>query len=571
MTSESEREDSISQKETRTKTKAKRRNNARYTKKDFEKTERNQNEMEIEQERIKRKKNPSGSEDEGKISKKTRDCISLNDETEEKIGKPIVKSFKTIVVNKEIIEIEDLDETSDPVEENISYVNVNPKMNTCPAEIETKLSFGGNKGELNDGENKKDEPTSDRNNSMIDYTIFAKGKNTNITKQNPIKIQSEIHKAVGRRIEVRKSGDSLRICCTNEAQRRAMRMRTTIGGFEVSYSDPYKKTPENDNMRKGIIFGVDFELSDEEICKEIGASSVRRIKKKIGGREIETAQILILYKNELPPYVLIGWRRHRVDKFVPDPIRCYQCQRYGHKANTCNGQEKCGICSKRHNVKECPEKNKSTEEKESKCPNCGGKHSASYRGCPKFKIAKQITRIQFSSESKMTYAEAIKKQEDRERRKNENSIPAENDSQHPSLDKNVVKIPDQSIRTEIERRPEDRTLTSASGNLTQEAVGGGREDHRSPPDKPHERNELKSTTIADDGPMNEETPSKLYESHEIMDNDSTVSFSRKALLSFLRRCSEETRTNKNKDEILQSILVLIKDLISFTDLSSGYQ
>ena len=274
--------------------------------------------------------------------------------------------------------------------------------------------------------------------TTIDYTIFAKGKHTNITKQNPIKIQSEINEAVGRRIEVRKSGDSLRICCTSEAQRRAMRLRTTIGGFEVSYSDPYKKTTINDDMKKGIIFGVDFELSDEEICEEIGANSVRRIKKKIGGREIKTAQILTFFKDELPPYVLIGWRRHRVDKYVPDPIRCYQCQRYGHKANTCNGQEKCGICSKRHNAKECPEINKSTEEKESKCPNCGGKHSASYRGCPKFKIAREITTIQFTSDSKMTYAEAIKKQEEKARRKIENSTPAGIDPQHPPLGRNSL-------------------------------------------------------------------------------------------------------------------------------------
>ena len=53
---------------------------------------------------------------------------------------------------------------------------------------------------------------------------------------------------------MRKSGDSLRICCTSEAQRRAMLLRTTFGGFEVSYSDPYKKTTMNDDVKNGIIF-----------------------------------------------------------------------------------------------------------------------------------------------------------------------------------------------------------------------------------------------------------------------------------------------------------------------------
>ena len=60
-----------------------------------------------------------------------------------------------------------------------------------------------------------------------------------------------------------------------------------------------------------------------------------------------------------------------------------------------NDRDKCCICSKRHNAKACPEINKSVEEKESKCPNCGVKHSASYRSCPKFKIAKEVTTSQF--------------------------------------------------------------------------------------------------------------------------------------------------------------------------------
>ena len=209
--------------------------------------------------------------------------------------------------------------------------------------------------------------------------------------------------------QINKSGDSLRIGCINEAERRKIKSKVTIADFEVTYSDPYKKDKNEGLIKKGIIFRVDLDFSEEEICEEIGAKSVKRIIKKIGGKEIKTAQVLVIFEQELPEQVMIGWRRHRVEIFIPDPIRCYQCQRYGHKASACNGYEKCSICSNRHNVKECPEKTKGMEEKESKCPNCGGKHSASYRGCPNFKIAKEITKIQFSSETKMSYADAIKK------------------------------------------------------------------------------------------------------------------------------------------------------------------
>ena len=408
LTSDSEREGSSSQKETRTKTKARRRNNARYTKKDFEKTEKSHNDMEIEQERNKKKKNLSESDEERVPNKKTKDCLSLNEEpkeTKETSGKPIVKSFKTILVNKEIIEVEDLDETNDPVEDNVSYMNANSRLAACSTDTESKLNISEikdqNKGDSTEEGSKQNEPTVEtekrinsqaetiRNNAQkineinfkvdesenntnrnqgnksidVDYTIFAKGKNTNITKQNRIKIQAELNGVVGRRIQVNKSGDSLRIGCVNEAERRKIKSKATIADFEVTYSDPYKKDKNEERIKKGIIFQVDPDFSEEEVCEEIGAKSVKRIIKKIGGKEIKTAQMLVIFEQELPKQVMIGWRRHRVEIFIPDPIRCYQCQRYGHKASACNGYEKCSICSNRHNVKECPEKTKGMEER----------------------------------------------------------------------------------------------------------------------------------------------------------------------------------------------------------------
>ena len=47
---------------------------------------------------------------------------------------------------------------------------------------------------------------------------------------------------------------------------------------------------------------------------------------------------------------------------------------------------------------------------DTKCANCGGEHPASYCSCPKFKAAKKITKIQAPAPTRITYAEAARRQ-----------------------------------------------------------------------------------------------------------------------------------------------------------------
>jgi hypothetical protein len=123
---------------------------------------------------------------------------------------------------------------------------------------------------------------------------------------------------------------------------------------------------------------------------------------------MDTAQVLLTYYDYLPDRIKIGWDSYRVREFIPDPMRCMKCQQYaGHKAANCRAPQKCPICAGPHAFERCPQAAPDREaERQPRCPNCNGAHSAAYRGCPAFKKAKEIVQIKFTE--KISYADAVR-------------------------------------------------------------------------------------------------------------------------------------------------------------------
>ena len=208
-------------------------------------------------------------------------------------------------------------------------------------------------------------------------------------------------------------------------------------------------------------------------------------------------------------------------RYIPDLIRCLRCQRWEHDANSCCiGNEKCAIFSKQHNVRECPEKEKENEQRELKCTNCGGKHATSYKRCAKFKIANEVTKIQFNSGTKMIYiyAEAIKKRHSEiELKENNNQIKANNGNR-----------PSKSNQSSL--------LSSESGIKIIVTVTRTRKDSVEPKAQP---------------PSSEQQGEK---------NNEIVMIPKKIFIRFMNRCSEESENVNKKQCFIQTPLGGISNL-----------
>ena len=191
--------------------------------------------------------------------------------------------------------------------------------------------------------------------------VYIKGSHRNITRVNADQVQKEVSEILQRHVHMEKVGESLRIFCKNEKEKARMMAQKDISDSKVKVTEPYTRLLTKYTPR-GIIFDVDLDMEDEEISAATSVVTAKRIEKTISGQRKRTGQVIVTFEGEeLPEFKYMGWRRFRIQKYIPEPIRCYKCQHYGHKAITCKQQEKCPICAGKHNTKNCDKVSKEPE------------------------------------------------------------------------------------------------------------------------------------------------------------------------------------------------------------------
>ena len=94
------------------------------------------------------------------------------------------------------------------------------------------------------------------------------------------------------------------------------------------------------NTSKGIIRcpALSRVTSDDikEGMVEQGVTDVRRITvRRDGETKLTNTYVLTFNSPNLPTVVKIGFLQVKVDVYIPNPLRCYHCQVFGHHENKC--------------------------------------------------------------------------------------------------------------------------------------------------------------------------------------------------------------------------------------------
>ena len=149
------------------------------------------------------------------------------------------------------------------------------------------------------------------------------------------------------------------------------------------------------NSSRGVIFCPDLaDMEDEETATglyESGVAGARRIRTKNGGALVPPHSIILAFDSaDLPKEVHVGYEVLKVRPYVPSPMRCFRCLRFGHTRDYCKGKSTCGTCaSVEHTSDVCTAETP-------KCVNCDESqtpHSAFSPSCPALQKEKDILTI----------------------------------------------------------------------------------------------------------------------------------------------------------------------------------
>jgi len=166
---------------------------------------------------------------------------------------------------------------------------------------------------------------------------------------------------------------------------------------------------------RGVIYGIPTDVPVDKIKSAIEGSKVVGAKRLQYGKNKErkdSLSVMIQFDEErMPERIKIGYVSYQVRPYVPPPLRCFKCQKYGHVSAVCRGNLRCARCGGEHEYGKCDVGAKV------KCCNCGGEHSAGFGGCKVHKHAVEIQNVRITEG--VTYAEAAKKVKRNEQRQGE--------------------------------------------------------------------------------------------------------------------------------------------------------
>ena len=191
-----------------------------------------------------------------------------------------------------------------------------------------------------------------------------------LSKLSPFAVDKAIKCAVGTVTSVRRLRKGDLLLEVTSAASRCLNKLDNLAGCPVTAS-PHRTL----NSFKGVIRCRPLvDCDKEETLNELQSQGVTDIyniltKDDSGGRRNTNTFIITFKASSVPKHIKIGYLRVLVELYIPNPLRCFNCQKFGHSKNACKGREICAKCGQAEHAKN-PCSN------EYKCTNCSASHAA---------------------------------------------------------------------------------------------------------------------------------------------------------------------------------------------------
>ena len=232
-------------------------------------------------------------------------------------------------------------------------------------------------------------PIDTTSSSWPRFLVIESTDERSLSKLSPFAIQKGFVALAGEPLTIKKlsSGRILVEFARKAHSDNMLRSRDFVG-------IPIKVSPHNSlNSSKGVIRSRELEhCTETEMItnlKSQGVVAVKRITIRRNGEMILTNTFILTFNTPtLPKTIKAGYLVFTIDPFIPNPLRCFKCQRFGHHKDNCKRQETCVRCgTEGHDAED------SQCVSEPRCINCQGKHSANAKVCPKWLVERDIQSV----------------------------------------------------------------------------------------------------------------------------------------------------------------------------------
>jgi hypothetical protein len=166
---------------------------------------------------------------------------------------------------------------------------------------------------------------------------------------------------------------------------------------------PVKITPHRSlNSCKGVTRCRDLrDCSDEEVLEALNHEGVTQmmlnLTKNNGSAIPSNTFVLTFNRPTLQQSVKAAYLHIPVEPFIPNPLRCFNCQKFGHRKSSRHHNAICSRCGNEGH-------SDSDYQQQPRCVNCSNPHPSFSKECPEW--IKQRVIIQIKNKRNISFSEA---------------------------------------------------------------------------------------------------------------------------------------------------------------------
>ena len=234
--------------------------------------------------------------------------------------------------------------------------------------------------------------------------IESKNKEKPVTSLSPFVIEKQIESMIGTAKSVKKlKNGTLLVETTRKSQTENLKKQTSFFGVPVEVTE-HKSLNSSKGIIRNPILRAETEENILEYLKPQGVTHVKRFTIRKNNAIVNTNTLLLTFNSVVTPKTLkIFYQIIIVELYVPNPLRCFNCQKFGHHESNCPADlgsvcEKCGKGNHDHLTSQCQNK--------AQCVNCGENHMSRSSDCDVWKKEKEVMKIKVTQ--RLTYPEARK-------------------------------------------------------------------------------------------------------------------------------------------------------------------